>query len=120
MDSLLPVSLSDQGFRVGVGVPECCSAADVSVMQSAFPVNQTETGLQRPSRAEGGAASDTRRQFRAPEVGNKHPPVSKAGGVFDDQSHVPLSHNRARWISDNYTVVNPCLMDDEQRLSSPS
>lgn len=46
--------------------------------------------------------------------GIKHPAVSKAGGVFDIQSNVPLSHHRARWISGNYTVVNSCLMDAEQ------
>lgn len=50
IDSLLSASLSDQGFRVGVGVRECCYAADVSVMQSVFPVKDRETGQQSEGR----------------------------------------------------------------------
>lgn len=41
----LSVSLSDQGFCVGVGdiVLECCCCrTDVSVMQSVFPVRERE------------------------------------------------------------------------------
>lgn len=42
--SSLAVSLSDEGFCVGVGdiVLECC-CTDVSVMQSVFPVRVRET-----------------------------------------------------------------------------
>lgn len=87
IDSPLSVSLRDQGFGVGVGVGvrECCCSADVSVMQSAFPVKDSETGLQRAGKAKGGAAKETRRQFIAPEAGTKRP----LGGVCDMLSHVP-------------------------------
>lgn len=89
IDSPLSFSLRDQGFGVGVGVGdgvrECCCSADVSVMQSAFPVKDSETGLQRAGKAKGGAAKETRCHFIAPEAGTKRP----LGGVCDMLSHVP-------------------------------
>lgn len=48
LPTLLAVSLSDEGFCVGVGdiVLECC-CTDVSVMQSVFPVSARENGRRR-------------------------------------------------------------------------